>query len=551
MEWDNPEKFYVFGKTENSIIRKQDANRDGYLWTRVNVLPANSIYYEDSFVTTEGSDVKGFKYTGTWETVYSENADAADKNTETPEHQEDSQYGDVHGWIDSMRDDEKLSDGSAHVAGKNGTIGARVEFTFSGVGVDVYTHTNDQSGMVVATLTQIVDGKEVTKQGIIRDNLSVSGDYYHIPTISFKELTYGTYKVKIIATKTSDVATGSPRYEYYLDGIRVYSPLGEDQTNASDIIQDAYGKEQNAVFTEVRDELLHYENFNVDMSERGAVFIDTIKAGQNTGEDSVGNGISTYEIGTFRDYGPKNEVYLKGGQSIVLKVDSTNMYYVGLKSLTGEAVAVNVSGISKAKPTAIEVTHSIDMYYQVTPVEGYIVIENASIGEEILSITKLRTTNLSKVVTDGGILPVTPQEAVMMMARFALRMNPPVYEEPEDNKVQNQVPETDESTQVGNIPAKPDVEHLPENTTIMQQTTDKNSHEVQSVQQVVVNEKKEESVVSKEDTSVNEPEELKEEVKVQEKTEELSIWEKILRFFERLFHNIGTWLSNMIGGDNS
>jgi hypothetical protein len=68
---------------------------------------------------------------------------------------------------------------------------------------------------------------------------------------------------------------------------------------------------------------------------------------------------------------------------------------------------------------------------------------------------------------------------------------------------------------------------------------------------VVVNEKKEESVVSKKDTSVNEPEELKEEVKVQEKTEELSIWKKILRFFERLFHNIGTWLSNMIGGDNS
>ena len=31
-----------------------------------------------------------------------------------------------------------------------------------GTGVDVYTHTNDQSGMVVATLTQIVDGKEVT-----------------------------------------------------------------------------------------------------------------------------------------------------------------------------------------------------------------------------------------------------------------------------------------------------------------------------------------------------------------------------------------------------
>ena len=52
---------------------------------------------------------------------------------------------------------------------------------------------------------------------------------------------------------------------------------------------------------------------------------------------------------------------------------------------------------------------------------------------------------------------------------------------------------------------------------------------------------------------MKEPEELKEDAEVQEveKTEELSIWEKILQFLKRLFDNIGTWLSNMIGGEDS
>ena len=555
MNWNDVQAFYVFGNTENTTVTTQNANQNGNLWTKVEVLPANNIYYEDSFVTTESSGVdgvkySGFTYTGEWKTV---SEDKANLNDEKPEHQEDSEYGDVHGWIDSMRDDQKYSDGSAHVAGQNGTIGANVEFTFTGVGVDVYTTTNAKSGMVVAMLSQIVDGQEVLKDGIIRDNLAVSGDYYHIPTISFKGLTYGTYKVQIIATQASDVATGKPRYEYYLDGIRVYSPLGENQVNASDIIKDAYEKEQNAVFTEVRDVLLDYKSFHADTPDSGAVFIDTIKEGQGTAKDQVGDRNSAYEIGTFEEYGPKNEVYLKGGQSIVLKVDSANTYYVGLKSLTGKTVSVNVSGISKAEPTEIEVTHSIDMYYQVTPVEGYIVIENASSEEEILSITKLRTTNLSKAVTDGGILPVTQQEAVMMMARFALRMNPPVYEEPEVDQPEEQAPGTEGATQGGSVLETPDVEPLPNKSTTIQETTDKNGNAVQSVQQVVVNEKAEEPVASKEEAEAKEPEAPKEDPEIQgvEKTEKLSIWQKILRFFERLFDYIETWLSNKMGGENS
>ena len=105
--------------------------------------------------------------------------------------------------------------------------------------------TTDDNGNVITT-EQTVPGV----QNIIMDNLSVSGDYYHIPTISFSGLEYGTYKVKLLASASSDAATGYKRFEYYLDGVRVYNPLNTDQTEASEQVKEGYGKELNAKFIE-------------------------------------------------------------------------------------------------------------------------------------------------------------------------------------------------------------------------------------------------------------------------------------------------------------
>ena len=102
----------------------------------------------------------------------------------------------------------------------------------------------------------------------------------------------------------------------------------------------------------------------------------------------------------------------------MLKVQEGNHYYVGLKSLEGGEVTVNVSGIDQAEPTEIVLSHTTDMYYRVTPVGGYIVIQNGSEGEEILSITNLRTTNLTAPVDGGGILPVAEQEVIEVMGAF-------------------------------------------------------------------------------------------------------------------------------------
>lgn len=428
-QWGGYDTFYVFGNTWRNTIVTLDANQNGNLWNKVTVIPANNIYYEDSFITGSESNgangISGFTFTGEWKTDYTGgNPNNAGLNQENPEHMEKESFKDVHGWTDALADDIQYSDGSAQYTDQ---MGARVSFQFTGTGVDVYTRTNDTTGIVMAILTPVNVEGEAKAKSIIMDNLAMSGDYYQIPTLSFSDLSYGTYQVELIVTRASNVATGELRYRYYLDGIRVYNPLGSDMTEAPNLVRDAYGKELNAFYTEIRDIMLKYDDFTPDLADdgiTGAAFIDWIRDGQQSGQDEIGTGKATYEVGTtFQTYGPKNEVYLSKGQAVVMKVDEKNTYYVGMKSLrAGESVTVNVSGLNTANPKTITVSHTTDMYYEVTPMDGYLVIKNGSEGDALLALTKLRTTNMHQMPADNGVQAVAPAEAISTMDLFDLRL---------------------------------------------------------------------------------------------------------------------------------
>ena len=569
MKWDHPEQFYVFGQTEDSIIRKQDANRDGYLWTRVNVIPANNVYYEDTFETSISdteNGFEGFKYTGDWK-VEGE----TDNNTETPEHLEEPPYGDVHGWIDSMNDDTKHSDGTAHMAGYDQTRGAQVSFTFVGTGVDIYTRTNDKSGMVLAMLkgTTIKDNATVSKS-VVMDNLAMSGDYYNIPTISFSDLQYGTYTVTLVVSAASEAATGSKRYEYYLDGIRVYNPLGGDRTadhlndRYNSIIKDAYAEEQNAIFKLVRDILLvDYNSLNSgahDKGDPGAVFIDWIR-GQENGVDT-----KTYDIGEYKDLGPKNEVYLAQGQSIVLKVDPQYTYYVGMKSLNGKTVYANVSGVDNIdNPSIMEIKHSIDQAYKIKPRNGYIVIGNNLLDTEgqeedaILSITKLCVTSLYEPAKEY-IQPITATESIETvtdMVMFMRRPTPtpdpePLPEEPELPEIPEapEVPETEdgesEKTPENTLETTPSATIKPSQTVVsntkkepITSNQEEKQESLEKTEQADDSELKQEEAKNEETTDVEEP--------TEEESEKLGFLARIAQFFKNLFEKIGQWFENLLG----
>lgn len=367
MNWDGYDNLYVFGKQ----IAEDGAENQ---WSRVTVMPANSVYYEDTFVTDSNTGKVGIEYTGDWEQVGTSGG-----NTQTVDD------GQPYGWEESY-DDITFSDGCAHcVTASDDDEVAQASFTFTGTGVDVYSKTDMTTGTVYAVLEPQFESENAKVQRLIVDNLAESNGetgYYQIPTVSFQDLTYGEYKVTIMVTTAAE-----GRSTYYLDGVRVYNPiqgLEEDQ-----LVQDAYGAdhELNAVFQEVRDILVDRTNLpeGDELPNDSVVFIDQVD-GQT--------GVATSEVGTYVEYGPKNEVYLAPGQSIAFQVatGSNSHYYLGLKGPAGATQAEATNGTGKMQ---IKICGSCDMYYEVTPsADGIVMVRNT--GENLLSITKLRTTSDSE-----------------------------------------------------------------------------------------------------------------------------------------------------------
>ena len=54
--------------------------------------------------------------------------------------------------------------------------------------------------------------------------------------------------------------------------------------------------------------------------------------------------------------------------------------------------------------------------------DGYIVIQNGADNESVLSVTKLRATNMYTSVMNCGVLPVTEEEVVSVMTTFSRRL---------------------------------------------------------------------------------------------------------------------------------
>ena len=402
--WNGYDTFYIFGTTNNATIKAATANENGNMWAKVSVVPANNVYYEDTFVTNEDTGVVGIVFGGVWEEVdeagntnaggngQGENAESGESTTK--DDQGNDHQGGVHGWEDNLADDTGFSDGSAHIAGTDGKSGATAIFTFTGTGVDIYSRTNDKTGMVLAMLyegtsTTDENGKNlVAKYTLMVDNLAASGDYYQVPTLSFfqipkrdedgkiikdKEtgetemidLPYGTYTVKIIVSKVGASQTGSERFLYYLDGIRVYNPVQKLEKEDS-TVSGAYGeKELNANFVEIRDKLLDANSFSAEDAESaGPVFIDRITSEDGSHTDNT----ETVEIGTYKVFGPKNEVYLSANQIVAFAVPYTEgaHYYIGMKSLTGKTVKV-IPNSTDDYVNLIVVGHTTDQYYEIIP----------------------------------------------------------------------------------------------------------------------------------------------------------------------------------------
>ncbi len=363
------------------------------LMRSVNIIPATSVYYEDSFATfTNANGTKNVAQVdnaakGIWTKV-------TDGTTQTNVNQALEALGgttntkNVYGYDPAYADSSKFSMGSAtkvtvDANTANNGQWPTATFTFKGTGFDVISLTDNNSGAISVKVYSVGnDGTETQVKGTLVNNyygytysdgkwtVTPTGGnnaLYQIPVIKISGLDYGTYKVVITASyATFADKTGDGQYNFWLDAIRVYDPMGKDNATYE---QDNEGYPQ---YIKLHDSLVG----ETATAETGSVFID---------------GADKADIATYANYGPNNEVYLAKGQAISFKLtgalDSIASVQIGAKSPDGTdgAAVISVNGQ--------KVTTATEMYYAITDTAksgNQVTIANNGTG--ILSLTNLKIT---------------------------------------------------------------------------------------------------------------------------------------------------------------
>ena len=377
----------------------------------LTIIPATSVYYEDSFATfTNGT---GKAADAKWSIVGNNGSVTEDQSTS--KNQALTELGkmsadDVYGNDAAYADSTKLSMGSARkvtvksdMYEKNDTTTTwpTATFTFKGTGFDVISLTDNNSGMISVKVYAVgSDGTETLektkyvnnyygyecKDGVWTVNNSANNALYQIPVIKVDDLAYGTHKV-VITTAYASYAdkTGDKQYSFWLDAIRVYDPMGKDNATYT---KDGEGYPQ---YIKLRDQLAK-ENGPVTTNTK-LLFID---------------GAEKAEIATYANYGPNNEVYLANGQAITFTVPENAKIasiQIGAKAPDGSAAQMVVTGGNGLNQ---ELSTATEMYYKIGTAGDSFTITNTGTG--ILSLTNLKITFTDKPGSTIALTAPTAEE---------------------------------------------------------------------------------------------------------------------------------------------
>lgn len=427
-------------------------HENGEVSYTVTIIPATNVYYEDSFA--KFNDGSGAAKGATW-TIVNNNGD-----TLTEQQQKDSyatqalealgNKTNVYGYDDAYKDSTMFSMGSARKVTVTSDMATNwnndtsawptAQFTFKGTGFDIISLTDNTSG---AIFVDVYKGKEATGnrfKSYMVDNYygykyengawvvdkNASNALYQIPVMRMRDLGgYGEYTavVTVFYDRAFDHADRKS-YNFWLDAVRVYDPMGESVNTGNTYGQDGEAYPQ---YIKLRSEL---KELNSDgTASSGALFID---------------GKENANISEYANYGPNNEVYLANGQAITFKLggnlSSIATVQIGAKAPNGKPI-MNVND-TVIKGNSNTDTNSLDtateMYYDITAEAikdseaNTITIANK--GEGILSLTNLKITftgDNNKVRLES--MTVKEQEEAVNTVRL-LFTAAPVEPEPEPEK---------------------------------------------------------------------------------------------------------------------
>ena len=310
----------------------------------VSMIPATSVYYDDSFGSTEEGN-GGIVYSSDWKAITNEQAN---KELQDAAQGLDANYG-----YDSSYDNFiGNSNGTVHTVNADDSDNTTATITFTGTGIDVYALTNQTGGTLY---TELLDSNGTVKKSLLRNYSYLTGQLFHVPVISYNGLAKDTYTLKITIMKNST---------FYLDGLRIYNPLGTNIDQLPTEAKEAYKTdgELGSQLAYIRDGILGKNSIITDV--QGTVYIDTYKSSKSSTGIIEGHNVTLGEQGVLAEYtryGCKTETYLPAGKSLTLTLDKAySNIQLGLKtSEKGITYTINDGDIRN-------INSSTDMYYKVT-----------------------------------------------------------------------------------------------------------------------------------------------------------------------------------------
>ncbi len=338
-----------------------DQEESTYGSGKIYIIPATSMYYEENF-----SDMVSFEGTG-WGEIKS-NA------SYVSEYQEpgvvgtvgDSTYGSDLAYLEDSED----SNGTSKF-GDTTSKAIRFSYTFTGTGTSIFARTSAKTGYMQVKL---YEGESASGSYIkigYRDTYycdkndtdeDQTGTLYNIPVYTYSDLPYGTYTMVVTIAKAGTKAAGGESgsgNEFYLDGIRVMEPLNRENDT---VINAATGEtitnkalNAYAMDGEADMEVITLRKKLITDEELGTTPWNFVVLTDTDGT------IQTAE--NYISIGPKEEVYLKQGQSVSFalkyKPGENLKVYMGMKAPFGSATAI----VGK---NSYNLKNATDCYYDIT-----------------------------------------------------------------------------------------------------------------------------------------------------------------------------------------
>ena len=384
----------------------------------VYVVPATSVYYEDSFAKV--NDGKGVASTAIWERT----------TNDTSARQALSELGhdsNVYGYDPAYTNNAMFSmNGAAKVTvtkamsknwvNNDTNVWPTATFTFKGTGFDIISLTDNNSGAIAIEVNGKTKGETRNLMvnnyfGYVKgaDGWEMTNDatnaFYQIPVMKVEGLPYDEYDVTIkVFYNSAFDQTGDDKYTFWLDAIRVYNPMGDGN-----------------------------EEYNTGVNGDGEAYPQYIRLRNAIVKSSAeiktylfieGNS-ATADVKEYANIGPNNEVYLAKDQAISFKlpesIDSLKEIQIGAKSPNGGAV-MTVNG------QTFDINTATEMYYTIATTGGLVTITNT--GKEILSLTNLKITYTKANTIELAPLTESDEEEAVATVR-ALFASPEQPDEPE------------------------------------------------------------------------------------------------------------------------